>query len=268
MVTLEPLHVLAEDGEERAPEDGEAGDEQDEVVEEEAGLAGDEGLELVLGLEVVVLVEEGEEADGEDDDEEGGEPVADGALREGVDGADDAGAGEQRAEDGEHEGGEDEPDVPALHHAALFLHHDGVQEGGAGEPGQEAGVFDGVPAPVAAPAEDGVGPVRAEEDAAGEEEPGDHGPAAGDVDPLFAGVAHHQRAEGEGEGDGEADVAEVEHRRVDDHLGILEEGVEAEAVGWRRGPGAMEKGGAAKLSSSRKKIWMAGEDGGGVGARG
>ena len=109
------------------------------------------------------------------------EPVADGGLREGVHGADEAGAGEQRAEQGEQEGGEDEPDVPALHHAFALLHHDGVEKGGAGEPGHEAGVFDGVPAPVAAPAEHGVGPVHAEEDAAGEEEPGDQGPDAGDA---------------------------------------------------------------------------------------
>ncbi len=238
---LGALDVLAEDGEERAPEDGEAGGEQDHVVEQEAGLAADEGLELVFGLQVVAVAEEGEEADGEDDEDEGVEPVADVRLGEGVDGADQAGAGEQRAEDGEHEGGEDEPDVPVLHHAALFLHHDGVQEGGAGEPGHERGVFDGVPAPVASPAEDGVGPVRAHEDADGEEEPGDHGPAAGDVDPLFAGVAHHQRAEGEGEGDREADVAEVEHRGMHDHLGVLEEGIEACSV-ERQGAGCDGEG--------------------------
>ena len=58
----------------------------------------------------------------------------------------------------------------------------------------QAGVFYGIPSPVAAPAEHGVGPVRAEKDTAGKEHPGDHGPAAGDVDPLLAGVAHHQRA--------------------------------------------------------------------------
>ncbi len=106
-----------------------------------------------------------------------------------------------------------------------------MQEGCAGEPGHQRGVFDGIPAPVAAPAEHGVGPVHAEADAAGEEEPGDHRPTAGDGDPLLAGVAHHERAEREGEGHGEADVAEVEHRRMDDHLGILEERIEAEAVG-------------------------------------
>ena len=82
---------LREDGEKRAPEDGEAGEQEDEVVEEENGFAGDEGFEFVFGAQVVALQEEGEKADGEDDDEEGGEPVADGALREGVDGGDDAG---------------------------------------------------------------------------------------------------------------------------------------------------------------------------------
>ncbi len=145
----------------------------------------------------------------------------------------------------------------------FLLHDDGMEEGGAGEPGHEGGVFDGVPSPVAAPAEDGVGPVHAEADAAGEEEPGDHGPAAGDADPLFAGVAHHEGAEGEGEGDGEADVAEVEHRRVDDHLGVLEEGVEAVAV-RDKGAGLDGEGWGGEVEEGEEEDLDAGEDGGGV----
>jgi len=58
-------------------------------------------------------------------------------------GTDQSGAGEQRAQQGEQEGGEDQPYVPALHHAFLFLHHDGVEKGCAGEPWHEAGVSTG-----------------------------------------------------------------------------------------------------------------------------
>ncbi len=50
------------------------------------------------------------------------------------------------------------------------------------QPGHERRVFHGVPSPIAAPSEHGVGPVRAEEDSDSEEAPG----AAGNVDPFFA----------------------------------------------------------------------------------
>ncbi len=265
---LGAVPVLGEHGEERSPENGEAGQQQDQVVEEEAGLARAEGLEVVLGLQVVVLAEEGEEADDEGEHQEADEPVADGALREGVDAGDQAGAREQRAQDGEHEGDEDEPDVPALHHAALLLHHDGVQEGGAGEPGHQAGVFDRVPSPVAAPAQHGVGPVHAEHDAEGEEEPRDHRPAASDVDPLLAGVAHHQCAEREGKGHGEADVAEVEHRRMDGHLGILEQRVQAEAVRRSDAAGDEGEGRRGDDQQQQEEDLDRREDGRGVGGEG
>src|SRR3974390_3130223 len=98
------------------------------------------------------------------------------------------------------------------------------------QPGHEARVLYWIPAPVAAPTEDGVCPVHAEKDSAGEEEPCDHCPGPRNLDPLFAWIAHHQSAEGKCEGDGESDIAEIKHRRMDDHLGVLEEGVEAISV--------------------------------------
>ena len=204
----------------------------------------------------------------EHDDQEPDKPGADVALREGVHGADQTGAGEQGSEDGEDEGDEDEPDVPALHHAALLLHHDGVQEGGAGEPGHERGVFDGIPTPVAAPAENGVGPVHAEDDAAGEEEPRDHRPAAGDPNPLLTGVAHHQGAQREGEGNREADVAEVEHRRMNNHLGVLKQRIETEAVCRSDAAGNEGEGLGDEVDQQEEEDLHAGEDGGGVGVEG
>ena len=102
------------------------------------------------------------------------------------------------------------------------------------EPRHQRGVLDGIPSPVAAPAEDRVGPVRAEKNSAGQECPGHHGPAAGDVDPFFAGILHDQRAQREGEGDGESDIAQIEHGRMDDHLGILQQRIQAAAVGAQR----------------------------------
>ncbi len=51
------------------------------------------------------------------------------------------------------------------------------------------------------------------------------------MDPLLAGILHDERAQRKGEGNGHADVAEIEHRRVDDHLRILQQRVQSVAVG-------------------------------------
>ena len=74
----------------------------------------------------------------------------------------------------------------------------------------------------------------AEKNSAGEEGPGDHGPAAGDVDPLLAGILHDQRAQREGKRHGEADIAEIKHGRMNHHLGILQQRIQAAAVGADR----------------------------------
>ncbi len=216
---------------------------------------------------MIPLPQEGEEADGEHDHQKGSEPAADGRLGKGVDGTDQAGTGQVGAQDAQHEGAEDEPDVPVLHHAALFLHHDRVQKGGAGEPGHERGIFHRVPAPVSAPPEHRIGPVRAEEDAAGQEEPGHHGPAAGDVNPLLARVAHHQRAEGKRERHAEAHVSQVKHRRMDHHLRILQQRIQSEAIG-RRLALHQRKRRRGKVEQEQEEDLDAGQDGGRVSGEG
>ena len=59
-----------------------------------------------------------------------------------------------------------------------------MQERGAGQPRHQRGVLDRVPGPVAAPAELGVGPARAEQDPDAEEEPGGEREAARGADPV------------------------------------------------------------------------------------
>src|ERR1700687_4992321 len=105
-----------------------------------------------------------------------------------------------------------------------------MQKGSPREPRHEARVFNWIPSPITAPAEHGVSPVHSEEDSECEEKPGDHGPDTRNLDPFFAGVPHHQRTQGEGEWNGEAYIAQIEHRRMDDHLGILEERIQAISV--------------------------------------
>src|SRR5260370_20101588 len=109
-----------------------------------------------------------------------------------------------------------------------------MEEGGGGEPWRQRCIFDGIPPPVSSPAKDGVGPMRAEKNSAGEKSPGNHGPAAGDVDPFLAGIFHDQRSQREGERYGEPHVSEVEHRGMNHYFRILEQRVQAGAVGWKR----------------------------------
>ena len=51
------------------------------------------------------------------------------------------------------------------------------------------------------------------------------------MDPFFAGIFHDERAQREGEGHGEPDVAEIKHGRVNHHLGILQQRIQAVTVG-------------------------------------
>src|ERR1017187_4712550 len=233
------LNKFRQDGEKRAPQYGEADHEQEEIVEQETGFARHQRFQFVLALEVrpVRYNEKGANRQGQCYEDQ--EPGADRGLRKGMHRTDHTRTREEGPEHREQEGGEDERHVPDFQHAAFFLHHDGMQKRSAGEPGHERGIFHRVPSPVTAPSEDSVSPVRAEEDADGEEAPGHHGPAARNLNPFLAGILHDERAQREGEGNGEADVSQVEHRRMDDHFGILEKWIQPGAI---RGERALHDG--------------------------
>src|SRR5580704_49034 len=224
---------FGKNGKERAPEHSKARGEQDQIVEQKAGFAGDERIQLIVTAKVIAIHPPGGKTDNENQRKETNEPRSDGGLRERMNGTDGAGTREQRSENGEHIGDEDEPDVPDFHHAALFLHHHRVQESGGGNPGKQRSIFHRVPRPVAAPTENRVGPVGAKKNADGLKAPGDHRPAARDVNPFFAGIAAEKRGERESERNRETGVAEVKHRRMDIHLRILKKWSEAFAVGQR-----------------------------------
>ena len=106
-------------------------------------------------------------------------------------------------------------------------------EGGRREkPRDEGRVFNGIPGPVAAPAEFHVRPPGAEQDARGKEGPGQqHEGARGNVPgaPVFL-ISGQRLREGQTGRDGKAGVSEEEQRRMDDHAGILQERVEAPSV--------------------------------------
>ena len=50
------------------------------------------------------------------------------------------------------------------------------------------------------------------------------------MDPLLTLVAHDQGAKSKGEWDRHAYVAQIQHRRVNHHLGILQERVQSVAI--------------------------------------
>ena len=92
-----------------------------------------------------------------------------------------------------------------------------MQKSRGHEPGQERDVLDGIPGPVAAPAEHGIRPERAQQQPEGEEAPHHERPSADDRDPLVRALPGEQRRDAESEGHGEADEPEVQERWMDRH---------------------------------------------------
>ena len=157
-----------------------------------------------------------------------------GSVAKEWDRGDHPGADQEGADQREREGQDGEQHRPDLQGVALLHHHGGMQERGAGDPGHERGVLDGVPEPPAAPAEFVIRPVRAHRDAQRQEaprgeRPGPHRARPDGVDPPV-----DQRGDREGEADREADIADVEERRVDREAGILQQRVEVVALQRRR----------------------------------
>ena len=231
---LDSFDRLGNQREHRSPQHRKHHRQQDEVVEQEARLPRQHGVQVVFASQERQSPQQDGDSDRQANDEEGGEVRPDGGGGKGVHRAENAAAGQEGAEDAEEESGKNQHHVPDFHHPALLLHHHRMQEGGAGEPRQQGSVLDRVPAPVAAPAQHRVGPAPAEDDADGQESPRDHAPAARDVDPVLAFAAGNQRGEGEGERHGETDEAQIEHGRVDDHSRVLQQRVQPATVGRRK----------------------------------
>ncbi len=136
------------------------------------------------------------------------------------------GAHHEGAEQAQGEGKDGEQQHGVAVSAALLAHHQGVQQGGAEQPGQEGGVFYRIPEPPAAPAELVIGPPGTQHDAGGEKDPGAERPGAAPVGHGAIEPARMQRRHGEGEVDRKTDVTEIEQGRVEDKADILQHGVE------------------------------------------
>ena len=99
--------------------------------------------------------------------------------------------------------------------------------------GSSAGVLDRIPAPEPAPAELLVGPQHPERQAERQEQPADHRPAPHRAQPRVVQVPGDQRRHAERIRDRHRHEPDVERRRVDRHVEVLEERVQPLAVGRR-----------------------------------
>src|SRR5208282_2513456 len=112
------LNELGQNREKRAPQYGEADDEQQQIVEQETGFARNQRLQLVLALEVRPVRQQEKGTDPQGQRHEYQEPGADRGLRESVHRTDDSAPRQERAEDREQKRREDERHVPDFQHAA------------------------------------------------------------------------------------------------------------------------------------------------------
>ena len=128
--------------------------------------------------------------------------------------------------------------VQFLKAAALLGDRQRVDQRGADQPRHERRVLHRVPEPPAAPAQLVVGPPASRARCRGEEHPGHGGPRPRPARPRRIEPARQQCGDREGERHREADVAHVEHRRVDHHARVLQQRIEVAALGRRPAAGA------------------------------
>ena len=207
-----------------------------------------ERLDLVVVLaDLAVAVDQaGEERQTGRDHDRQEEVGRHGVLGESVDGLDETGARDERAEHHEDErdgGGEH---APALEAAMLAVHREAVDHRDAGQPAHEARVLDGVPCPETAPAEHDVGPHRAERHADGQEDEAEDGMAIAQLDPAGGEVAGDQRSHGVGERDGHPRVAQEGRGRVQDHRQCMSSGF-MPPIGEASAPSAFRNSGAVAM---------------------
>ena len=120
---------------------------------------------------------------------------------------------------------------PGAQAVARRQHRHRMEQRGRRQPRHQRRVLDRIPEPPAAPAQLVIGPIAAGGDPQRQEHPGTQYPRPHRAGEGRADVARQQRADREGECDGEPDIAGVKRRRVEGEAGVLQQRVEAVAVG-------------------------------------
>jgi len=127
--------------------------------------------------------------------------------------------------------------VPDLEHALLFLNHDRVQERRSNQPWHQRGILDRIPTPEAAPAQFVIRPLAAQQNSNAQKHPGHHGPPACRANPSVAKLLGEHRRHGEREWNRKAHEAQIQHGRMDHHVGILKQRIETAPVGGHKRDG-------------------------------
>ena len=233
-LTGEPHDGLFPEGGEHGPHGGDEDDQRKRQQEprgqdKEPFAAFDPGQFARIGTPREQGDPEGK-GDGNEDEEEQRDAHA--AGTEGMHGLHHAAADKVGGEERRNGGERHKEDVHAVQLVAARLDEHGVQGRRSDEPRDEGGVFHRVPCPVAAPAELHVGPPAAEHDARGKHGPRRQREGPGHIRPCrLIGVPAAQRlGEGETAGDHEPAITEEQQRGMEDHAGVLEQGVQPVAV--------------------------------------
>ena len=223
----------------RADQHHRAGGGEEHIVEQQQGFPRCAGKRLAaVGIRCAQRVQQQRTADHQTQENQD-EQAASRIRGEGVHAGQHARAHQEGAEQRQRKCRDGQQQGPAAETAALFGDRLRMQQGCTGQPGHEAGVFDRIPEPPAAPAQFVIGPPAAQCDADGQARPGDVGPRPRPAQParnLFRprGVAVEQRRDRERERDRETHVAHVEHRRMHDQAEVLQQRIEVAAFGRGR----------------------------------
>ncbi len=141
---------------------------------------------------------------------------------------------QERAQQRQRERHDRQQHGPDLEAAALLGDGKRVNQCRSQQPRHEGRVLHRVPEPPATPAEFVVRPPAPQCDADGEKHPGHGGPGTRPPRPGRVELAPKQRSDRKGKGNRKADVTHVQHRRVNDHSGILQQRIQVTPVGRGR----------------------------------
>ena len=221
------IHQQREQG---AEQHGQRGDQKHHVIDQQQGLARHRREADAAAHRRRAQRVQGEGSAHHQGEKHQDKQAAGRVRREGVHRGEDPRAHQKSAQQTQREGKDRQQHGPAFEQPALLGNGQGMQQGGAGQPGHKRGVFHRVPEPPAAPAQFVVGPPTAEHNAQAEEGPGHIGPGPRPARPGRVQTATEQRGDGKGKGHAKTHVAHIQQRRMHDQPRVLQQRIQIVAV--------------------------------------
>ena len=149
----------------------------------------------------------------------------------GMDRSEDPRTHQERAQHAHGKGHHAQHDRPGAQCIARSQNAGRMQQRGGGKPGHQAGIFHRIPEPPAAPAQLVISPVGTGGDADGEEDPRGQHPRPHNASEFRRHVARDQRTHGKAESHRKADIADIKRGRMERDPHVLQQRIEAVAVG-------------------------------------